>query len=75
MYDAYQVAGTIAADLMSAHCEAKPDLPPLTSQGNQPVVTWRDWKTIDAAERARGSQLGKEREKFVTVEEMLHVVG
>lgn len=38
------------------------------------VVSFADWKKIDAAEIARGKILGKPREKFVKVEEMLEVV-
>lgn len=34
-------------------------------------LTWEDWKVIDNMERARGKKLGKEREKFGTVEDML----
>lgn len=37
-------------------------------------ISWDDWKKIDAAERARGKQVGKEREKFTTVDDMLHVL-
>lgn len=38
------------------------------------VVSFADWKKIDAAEQARGQALGKPREKFVRVEEMLHIL-
>lgn len=34
-------------------------------------VTFEDWQIIDAAEVARGQKLGKPREKFTTVKEML----
>lgn len=37
-------------------------------------VSWKDWLKIDAAEKARGERIGKEREKFVSVEEMLQVL-
>lgn len=37
-------------------------------------VSWSDWKVIDAAERARGKQKGKEREKFRSTEEMLRLL-
>jgi adrenodoxin-NADP+ reductase len=37
-------------------------------------VSWRDWEKIDAAERRRGRESGKEREKFASVEEMLGVL-
>jgi ferredoxin--NADP+ reductase len=38
------------------------------------IVTWQDWLKIDAAERARGQEAGKPREKFTRVAEMLGVV-
>ena len=38
------------------------------------VVTFSDWKKIDAAEIANGQKVGKPREKFVKVEEMLKLV-
>lgn len=37
-------------------------------------VSWSDWETIDAAERERGRTLGKEREKFSSIEDMLAVL-
>jgi adrenodoxin-NADP+ reductase len=37
-------------------------------------VSWQDWKRIDSAERKRGKKLGKEREKFTTVVDMLAVL-
>lgn len=38
------------------------------------VVNFQDWKKIDAAEIARGKAIGKPREKFATVAEMLAVL-
>jgi ferredoxin--NADP+ reductase len=38
------------------------------------VITFQDWKKIDAAEIERGKKNGKPREKFVTVEGMLTVL-
>lgn len=38
------------------------------------VVDWADWQRIDAAERARGRQVGKEREKFTSTADMLAVL-
>lgn len=35
------------------------------------AIDWYGWQRIDIAERARGSQWGKEREKFRSVKEML----
>lgn len=43
------------------------------SKGIRPL-SWDDWKKIDQAERAKGKIIGKEREKFPTVEEMLKVL-
>lgn len=38
------------------------------------ALSWADWKVIDRAERERGRQRGKEREKFGSVQEMLRVL-
>ncbi|RQH09201.1 FAD-dependent oxidoreductase [Bradyrhizobium sp. RP6] len=35
------------------------------------IVSYPDWATIDAAEKRRGAALGKPREKFVTIPDML----
>ena len=35
------------------------------------IVSYRDWAAIDAAEKRRGAPLGKPREKFVSVADML----
>ena len=40
----------------------------------QRVVSYADWQRIDAAERERGQALGKPREKFVHVQDMLQVL-
>ena len=37
-------------------------------------VGWKDWQRINEVERNRGKSLGKEREKLVTVKDMLNVV-
>ncbi|MCA9297706.1 MAG: hypothetical protein KDA28_01490, partial [Phycisphaerales bacterium] len=34
-------------------------------------VNWEDWLKLDAAERARGAEKGKVRDKFTVVPEML----
>ena len=47
----------------------------LLKKQNIRYVTYEDWKKIDAAEIARGVQAGKPREKFITAEEMLNVLG
>ncbi|KAF5025175.1 hypothetical protein F66182_2751 [Fusarium sp. NRRL 66182] len=38
------------------------------------AVAWDDWRRIDRAERERGQQNGKEREKFTNTEDMLAVL-
>ncbi len=38
------------------------------------TVNWNDWRKIDAAERKRGQLKGKEREKFISAEQMLQVL-
>ncbi|ODA78521.1 hypothetical protein RJ55_05902 [Drechmeria coniospora] len=38
-------------------------------------VSWDQWHRIDAAERLRGRELGKERDKFTRIEDMLSVLG
>lgn len=37
-------------------------------------VSWRDWEKIDAAEKERGKSVGKQREKFASISEMLNVL-
>jgi ferredoxin--NADP+ reductase len=39
------------------------------------VVDYDSWRKIDAAEVKRGAEVGKPREKFVTVDEMLSTAG
>jgi len=47
--------------------------PEAENRGLSPT-SWRDWELIDAAERERGRQKGKPRDKFSRVEEMLQIV-
>ncbi|OCL08067.1 FAD/NAD(P)-binding domain-containing protein [Glonium stellatum] len=42
-------------------------------KGLRPVL-WADWKRIDEVEKERGKAMGKEREKFTSVDEMLRVL-
>ena len=39
------------------------------------TTSWDDWLKIDAAEKARGKLVGKEREKFTSTQDMLKVGG
>ena len=43
-------------------------------QGKVRTVSWKDWLRIDEAERERGQQVGKVREKLRSVEEMLAIL-
>ena len=43
------------------------------SKGIRPL-SWKDWKVIDAAEKAKGMKLNKQREKFTSIEEMLKIL-
>lgn len=45
----------------------------MRGKGIRPV-SWADWMKIDAEERNRGKEKGKEREKFKTIEEMMRVL-
>lgn len=45
----------------------------VVAKGVRPL-NWKDWKVIDKAEITRGQRLGKKREKFGSVEEMLRVL-
>jgi adrenodoxin-NADP+ reductase len=75
MYDAFSTAETIAHDATTFVWGSSklPDLNRDELAGNKPIVTWADWERIDAEERKRGERLGKEREKFTNVPDMLEV--
>ncbi|KAI8374825.1 hypothetical protein BD560DRAFT_453957 [Blakeslea trispora] len=81
MADAYETAETILDDLK----HQKPMLTGSTKQGvdgltslfkerQMKPVSYQDWKKIEAAEFALGKQLGKPREKFSNVQDMLAVL-
>lgn len=42
--------------------------------GNKRIVTFSDWKKIDAEEERLGALSGKPREKIVSVAEMLNLL-
>lgn len=46
----------------------------LASRGVR-VTDWAAWQRLDAAEQARGAPAGRPREKIVSIEEMLDVIG
>lgn len=70
-------AEAVLADL--AHRRARPDTPDallvrVVGRVTR-VVSYPDWMVIDTAEKSRGALLGKPREKFVTIPDMLAAVG
>ena len=83
MEDAFVTAEAIISDWHNSHSQ-KPELQRLKggwdalkakiAEPGLRTVSWDDWQKIDAAERKRGKEKGKEREKFRSVEEMLKVL-
>ncbi|KAI9499654.1 hypothetical protein BDB00DRAFT_934828 [Zychaea mexicana] len=82
MTDAYETADTIVEDIKEARPMLNDDLDKdgadglkgiFKSRGIRPV-SYVDWKRIEAAEFAAGEKLGKPREKFTKVEDMLAVL-
>ncbi|RUP45029.1 hypothetical protein BC936DRAFT_148708 [Jimgerdemannia flammicorona] len=83
MSDAYETAETIATDLRTGKRMlgdgagpregAGVILPLLRERGLRPV-TYPDWKVIEQAEFEFGALLGKPREKFGRVEEMIRLL-
>ena len=54
--------------------EPKPvqtDLKSLLKAAGVPVFTLEDWQALDSEERRRGQLVGKPREKFATLPDML----
>jgi adrenodoxin-NADP+ reductase len=81
MADAYQTADTIISDWtrgepMLNNPEETPKtgskaiLETLSARGHR-TVSYKDWKKIEQKEFERGAKVGKPREKFLTVAEML----
>jgi NADPH-dependent glutamate synthase beta subunit-like oxidoreductase len=73
----YETVATLLADLPDLspcavpHTEAVLDL---LQQRGVKVVSFEDWRRIDALEVARGQASGKPREKFVAVADMLEIL-
>ena len=73
--DGYAVADLIAADIGDGDRKAgRPALDALLESRQVDVVTFRDWKKIEAAEIARARD-GAPREKFTQVADMLAARG
>jgi ferredoxin--NADP+ reductase len=83
------IIGTNRADSMATVATLLADLPnfapqrkagreasiSLLAQRSVRSVSFHDWEMIDQAERARGLPLGKPREKFTRISEMLAASG
>jgi ferredoxin--NADP+ reductase len=65
---------TLFADLPNFNSQHKPGREAsatLWAQRSVRPVSFHDWEAIDQAEKARGLPLGKPREKFTRISEML----
>lgn len=72
----YDTVKLLLEDLSLLHCEV-PDTAPIKEQlasAGVRVVSYADWKKIDAAEIAAGQAKGKSRSKFTRIEDMLAVL-
>ena len=66
-------AGTIGAD--AAPRAEDESTPALLEEKGVRFITFEDWKRLDALETEAGTKLGKPREKFTTVQEMVAALG
>lgn len=64
------LSGDLAA--LTPHSASSPSLPLLRHHRPDPV-TWAQWLRIDAAERKRGEEAGKPREKALTTRDLLNI--
>jgi len=72
--DSMATVATLLADLPNLNSQPKPGREAsvsLLAQRSVRSVSFHDWETIDQAEKARGLPLGKPREKFTRISEML----
>jgi ferredoxin--NADP+ reductase len=75
--DSHNTADRILEDLSALpHCPVREPaaIPALLDGRGVRYVTMADWQKIDAAEQARGVAIGKPRERFTRIEEMLAVL-
>jgi ferredoxin--NADP+ reductase len=75
--DSFETVKALIADLPALARCAEPSREALTAflrgRGVR-IVSYEDWRRIDAAEVERGTVIGKPREKFLSIDEMLGVV-
>jgi ferredoxin--NADP+ reductase len=72
--DSVATVASLLADVPAWDAAEKPGLEALAAGRAACVVSYQDWRKIDAAEVQRGQIKGKPREKFTRVEEMLACV-
>ncbi|PWN39287.1 FAD/NAD(P)-binding domain-containing protein [Ceraceosorus guamensis] len=70
---AHDSDATSPDSLLAAPGQQAPDLPRELRESSRPFVDWNGWQRIDGEELRRGQELGKLREKILTVDEMLRV--
>lgn len=71
--DAEETVLAMLADFGERTGQTLPDVDRLLSRAGITPVDWAGWTRIDAAELRRGQALGKVREKFTSVSEMVSV--
>jgi NADPH-dependent glutamate synthase beta subunit-like oxidoreductase len=74
--DSMATVATLLADLPTFRSQQKPGREAFTAllaQRTTRSVSFQGWEMIDQAEKARGTPLGKPREKFTRISEMLAV--
>ncbi|KAM0519269.1 hypothetical protein ACHAPS_007433 [Verticillium nonalfalfae] len=77
MQDAFDTGDSIVRDWLSGikFLQAGEDSSSSPLPGwDKPTVDWHGWRKIDQAEREKGQEKGKEREKFTSTKAMLEVV-
>jgi ferredoxin--NADP+ reductase len=75
--DSFETVKALLADLPTLARCAEPSreaLLALLKSRNVRVVGYDDWRLIDAAEIERGAAVGKPREKFTSIDEMLGIL-
>lgn len=77
MADASQTAGTLLADIAAGRVggEARQGLEGLQQQLPGPVVSYADWKKLEAFEASEGARAARVAEKVTSVQRMLDIIG
>ncbi len=76
--DSVETVNNILADvgtLKNCECPSRLQMQEFLNNKNIRYVNYQDWQKIDSAEIKRGELVGKPREKFTTINEMLACAG